>query len=348
MSVRKDEKKAKTRTVGDDKSHSVPVESSDDDQRKQGNRKRKREKNTVSEIPISDSKAFSKDEKKELRKRKKEEKQALLSKVPTVDQDGIAYTKIQIKRMMKRVKRGLDPVPTEEEEREILRARKAEEKETELEMADMLFRKEDVNGDREDDIEDQSGDENESVDVDITDDEEEDKSKKDVSAARHLIKKKARSKPVPNDYVCSACKNAHSPAHWIYDCPDKLYQPGTNQKKKSLRGIHESSAKKVFVSGLPFDATIKSVTDYFENDLKCGKVENCKLLTFEDTKRCKGQGFITFETELAAANALKKNGTVMNMSSQKGQNSKGIRTKELRLGVKNVVNRALTKCSIKK
>lgn len=340
MSIDKKIKKHYTAMGEDEPENAVLIESSDADQ-KVDQKKRKRNAETPSD---DNTKILSKAEKKELKKRKKEEKQALLSKVPKMDKDGIAYTKIQIKRMLKRVTRGLEPVPTEEEEREILRARKAEERETELEMADMLFRKEELeSADVEGDLDDQSGDENMSGDV-LVDDNEEGSNGKDVSLdARSPFKKKARSKPVPEDYVCSACNNIHSPAHWIYDCPDKLYQPGTNHKKKSLRGIHESSAKKVFVSGLPFDATTKSVTNYFENDLKCGKVEHCKLLIFEDTKRCKGQGFITFETEIAASKALKLNGIVMNMETNSDKAKNKNSNKELKLGVKKVVTRAITK-----
>merc|ERR1719223_1291730 len=43
--------------------------------------------------------------------------------------------------MMKRVKRGLDPVPTEEEERERIKQMRLEKKEEEEELAGMLHTK---------------------------------------------------------------------------------------------------------------------------------------------------------------------------------------------------------------
>jgi hypothetical protein len=329
---------------------------SDSDQKEKKEKKKRKRDATNDDSEIKDDerpskKKVTKEERKKLKEQKKAEKEALLAKVPKVDEDGIAYTKVQIKRMLKRVMRGLDPVPTEQEVREIARARRDEERETEMEMADMLFRKtESEQNDDEDDVasdqnDDDSGDEDGAVDQ--YDDEEDNGKENDVekgSSSQPPVKKKPRSKTVPGDYICAACQNAHSPPHWIYDCPDKIHQPGANQKKKSQRGINESSAKKVFVSGLPFDATTKIVVDYFENDLKCGKVEHCKLLTFEDTKRCKGQGIITFESEISAAKALKQNGTVlkMNTGSEKGKKSKDVK-KELKLGVKKVVNRAAMK-----
>jgi hypothetical protein len=352
-------KKDSSKKIGDD---AVTVEdrsteSNYDQKEKKEKKKRKRDTTNDNheiaeeETPTKAKKA-TKEERKKLKDQKKAEKEALLAKVPKVDKDGIAYTKVQIKRMLKRVKRGLDPVPSEEEMREIIRARKEEERETEMEMADMLFRKNDMehNDDGDDVASDQNDDDNVDEDgrSDQYDNEEEDEEKENgiekESSSQPPVQKKPRSKTVPDDYICAACQNAHSPAHWIYDCPDKIHQPGTNQKKKSQRGVHESSAKKVFVSGLPFDATTKIVADYFENILNCGKVEQCKLLTFEDTKRCKGQGFITFETEIAAAKALKQNGTVlkMNTGSEKGKKTKDAK-KELKLGVKKVVNRAVMK-----
>merc|ERR1719223_857792 len=43
--------------------------------------------------------------------------------------------------MLKRVKRGLDPVPTEKEERERIRQIKLEKKEEEEELAGMLYKR---------------------------------------------------------------------------------------------------------------------------------------------------------------------------------------------------------------
>merc|ERR1711976_1090786 len=112
-----------------------------------------------------------------------------------------------------------------------------------------------------------------------------DKSTPPSNSTEQRPKKKRRTKPVPSDYTCMACNNKHQPLHWIYDCPDKVYKPGANKLKKRLRGIHDPSSRKVFISGLPFDAKSKDVELYFEQEKKCGKLVNCKLLQFEDTGR---------------------------------------------------------------
>ena len=63
-------------------------------------------------------------------------------KDPDRDKNGIAYTKIQRRRMMKRVKCGLPPVPTQQEENERRRERKLEEQHEKEEWADMIHQKE--------------------------------------------------------------------------------------------------------------------------------------------------------------------------------------------------------------
>ncbi len=285
---------------------------------------------------------LSKEERKKLKVEKKAEKVELLAKVPKVDEHGIAYTKLQIKRMIKRVKKGLNAVPTEEEERDRVRRLKQEEKETKDELAGMIFTREDDSGDddsKDDDIE--AVEEESDGEGKTSDDEEadEDGENEEEHETKQVQKKKPRSKPVPEDYVCFACKNSHKPLHWIYDCPDKVHKPGTNKVKKKLRGLHDPSSRKVFVSGLPFDVKSKDVEAYFEKEMKCGKVVHCKLLMFEDTKRCKGTGFLTFDTDEGAKKALKLNGTSFNIETDKKESKK----KELTLGVKKVLNRTQTK-----
>jgi RNA recognition motif-containing protein len=92
--------------------------------------------------------------------------------------------------------------------------------------------------------------------------------------------------------------------------------------KKKLRGIHDPASRKVFISGLPFDAKPKEVEMYFEKEMKCGKVVHCKLLQFEDTNRCKGTGFLTFETDEGAKKALKLNGTVLSLPTTANDDKK--------------------------
>jgi len=291
---------------------------------------------------------LSKEERKTLKAQKKAEKEELLASVPKVDEDGLTYTALQTKRMMKRVKRGLAPVPTEAEERDRIRRLRAEDKETQDELSGMIFKRKeekeesaDVEEEGDDDDEEEGDDDDDDAIADVEgSDEEESNNKKDesISEIQPPLKKKPRSKPVPDGYKCFACKNAHSPLHWIYDCPDKIRNPGTNKVSKKLRGVHDPSSTKVFLSGLPFEAKSKDVKQYFEKDMKCGKVLDCKLLVFEDTKRCKGTGFLTFESDEAAKKALALNGTPFNMEMDEDKKPK----KQLTLNVTKVMNRTKT------
>jgi hypothetical protein len=303
------------------------------------------------------------DDKKRKRslKDKKKEKAELMAKVPQKDEHGIAYTKIQIRRMMKRVKRGLPPLETEAEEQERRRQDALMRKEEELELAGMIYKKENDDQRNNDGSVGTGGSEDEdgnSEDDDNDDDDAEEnpanldqEHETSVDAVPLPPKKKTkRSKPVPDDYVCSACQNKHPEPHWIYDCPDKVTMRGTNQKKKKLRGLHDPDPKKVFVSGLPFDAKEKDVQSMFQS---CGKVASCKLIKFEDTGRCKGQGYVTFDSEKGAAEALKLSGTIIDAAaatsdSKKNKKKKGddssspTKRKELKIKVSKVLNRKAT------
>ena len=361
--ARKEEKKDKKKRKrsedldADDAEHN----SSDDGDAKEQKKKKKEKKSQSKSKSKESGKSSAEDRKKDRAAKKaakKAEKASLLAQVPTVDEHGISYTKIQIRRMTRRVKRGLPPVPTEEEERERLRQNKLDKEEEEKELAGMLHSREDEDdeddsGDESEDggDDDEAGDEqNEDIAGDEDDNEEEDKPapKPQQQQQQQPPKKKSkRSKPVPADYTCMACQNKHTPAHWIYDCPDKERRPGSNHVKKKLRGINQPSSCKVFVSGLPFEIKSKDVEKYFA--LACGKVVHCKLLTFEDTKRCKGQAFITFEEEESAKKALKMTGEVLDYEPDDGGKKKkkkggdaGTPKKALTLRVSKVKNRVAT------
>lgn len=315
----------------------------------------------------NDDKEGRRETKKQERLARKREKEELMAKVPKVDEDGISYTKLQIKRMLKRVKRGLPPVPTKEEEHERLRNEAQLRREEEAELAGMIFRREDDVGDNEDD--DQDGDratgKDDSDDRDDDDDDESEGEQDEEDAqpevessnggegtstneAQQPPKKKSkRSKPVPQDYVCSACKNKHSPIHWIYDCPDKVTVRGTNNKKKKERGLNQPDSRKVFVSGLPFDVKPADVQQLFQG---CGKVASCKLVKFGDTGRCNGQAYVSFDTDEAATKSLKLSGTAIDNSKEEGSKKKSKKSdaspskrRELKLKISRVLNRRVTK-----
>jgi len=117
---------------------------------------------------------------------------------------------------------------------------------------------------------------------------------------------------------------------------------GTNQVAKRQRGLHNPSDCKLFVSGLPFDCKASDVSQLFSN------VQNCKLIKFPDTGRCKGQAYLTFATPEDARTALKSNGTTIpNVapppSTKKGAAKIEPKRKELKLKVSKVLNRFQTK-----
>jgi len=312
-------------------------------------------------------------------KSKKKEKAELMTKVPLTDGDGIAYTKFQIRQMLKRVKKGLPPVATPKEIDEKRQNEARLRREEEAELAGLTSTRnthdsdEDSNeasGEDDDDGDDDGNDDgkidNENEISNDNDDAPAAASKASVSCLRThdssavnedgSTKKKAkRNKIVPSDYVCQACKNRHKPAHWIYDCPDKVTVRGTNQKRKKERGINDPDSKKVFVSGLPFEAKTKAVEDFFAVTKNCGTVASVRLITFEDTKRCNGQAYISFDTDAGAQRALGLSGTTIDakaLSSSDGRDSRKdkkkdeetpAKRKELKLKVSKVLNRRKTK-----
>ena len=88
---------------------------------------------------------------------------------------------------------------------------------------------------------------------------------------------------------------------------------------------------------------------------------HCKLLKFEDSNRCKGQAFLTFDSDLGAKLALKLNGSIWedieepgtsSKKKKKGKKAAGTASadtkKELKLKVTKVLNRHVTKKKAKK
>jgi len=352
-----------------------------DDKKKSKKHKKPDDGNVNEPIDPIESKKFDKEgknpdkipkkkEKKKVKsslKSKKEEKAELMKKIPLKNQDGIAFTKFQIRQMMKRVKKGLSPVatPQEIEEKRRNEARLRREEEAELaglastrnsqdsdEDNDSHFKSENDNGVNANNSEDGIVDNVEDLAlVDPSD------TCAPISSTTNNVdtakKKTKRNKPIPSDYICQACKNRHSPAHWIYDCPDKVTVRGTNKKKKRERGVNDPDSKKVFVSGLPFDIKVKAVEDFFSVTSNCGTVAFVRLVKFKDTKRCNGQAYISFDTDEGAQRAIKLSGTTLdaealsgdNNSKKKNEGESPTKRKELKLKVSKVLNRRKTKCS---
>jgi len=300
-------------------------------------------------------------------KSRKEEKEELMKKIPMKNEDGIAFTKFQIRQMMKRVKKGLPPVATPQELEEKRRNESRLRREEEAELAGLASTRNSQDSDEEKDShfkkENDNGGNNRNTDDDIGHDVEENSHAsssdtcKPVPSAMNNVdtakKKTKRNKLIPSDYICQACKNRHTPAHWIYDCPDKVTVRGTNKKKKRERGINDPDSKKVFVSGLPFDVKPKAVEDFFSVTNNCGTIAFVRLVKFHDTNRCNGQAYISFDTDEGANRAIKLSGTSLDAEALSGDNDSKkkmkeenpARRKELRLKVSKVLNRRKTKRS---
>ena len=296
-------------------------------------------------------------EKQQARKRKRDERKRLMERIPKVDPEtGLSFTKQQMRRMCKRVAKGLNPLETPQEKH----ARQQEE--AQLKQQEEALYHDDANDndndDNEDDDQNDAEDGNEGPSNDSDDEDEEEtpstnntnnkpsESSTIAPKEQHQQRptKKRRIKAVPDDYTCMACQNKHTPRHWIYDCPSKVTMRGTNQVSAKHKGLADPDARKVFVSGLPFDATKAQVSQMFAS---AGRVNSCKLLTFADTKRCKGQAILAFDTLQAAQKALALSGTTIDAdasATDASQDSTSTKPrKELKLKVTKVLNRAVTK-----
>ena len=79
---------------------------------------------------------------------------------------------------------------------------------------------------------------------------------------------------------------------------------------------------------------------------ECGNVVHCKLLIFPDTGRCKGQAYVTFDSDLSAKKAIKLSGTIIANNDEKPQKKQkkesSKKRKELKLKVTKVLNRIVT------
>lgn len=297
-----------------------------------------------------DKKTLKKKDRKQQRDVKKKKKKGILEQIPKRDEHGVSYTKQQIRRMVRRVERGLPPVATPQEEAELKRQDAQLRKEEELELAGMTHKRENDSGSDQEEEEgtemqdDQEDDEDEADTKNNKEDQEETNGKDDQEEKPRRKKRKSK-KPVPPDYVCQACQNKHKVPHWIYDCPNKVTVPGTNQVAAGRRHNSDNtpSAKKVFVSGLFFDARPADVRALFQS---CGKVTSCKLLKFPDTGRSRGQAFLAFDTEESAKKALQLSGTKIDSSETKSNKKKKDATapkRELELQVSKVMSRSSTK-----
>ncbi|PSN67959.1 hypothetical protein BS50DRAFT_572942 [Corynespora cassiicola Philippines] len=83
--------------------------------------------------------------------------------------------------------------------------------------------------------------------------------------------------------------------------PDK---PKTEWEDDKLKGVKEGKPpnKRVFVGNLSFDVTREDLQAHFE---QCGEIAQLHVATFEDTGKCKGYAWVTFEDIESATSAAR-------------------------------------------
>lgn len=77
--------------------------------------------------------------------------------------------------------------------------------------------------------------------------------------------------------------------------------PGMSKTQAVQAGGGKEPSKRIFVGNLTFDVTREDLVQHYS---KCGEVADVFLATFQDSGKCKGYGWVTFETIDAAAAAV--------------------------------------------
>lgn len=83
--------------------------------------------------------------------------------------------------------------------------------------------------------------------------------------------------------------------------PTEHQQAGGASKANAAAASAHPPSRRIFVGNLGFDATKEAVEEHFS---PCGSITNVHLATFEDSGKCKGYGWVGFETIEAATHAV--------------------------------------------
>lgn len=83
--------------------------------------------------------------------------------------------------------------------------------------------------------------------------------------------------------------------------PTEHQQAGGAAKAGAASASAHPPSRRIFVGNLGFDATKEAVEEHFS---PCGSITNVHLATFEDSGKCKGYGWVEFETIEAATHAV--------------------------------------------
>jgi len=137
----------------------------------------------------------------------------------------------------------------------------------------------------------------------------------DDKKSANKVEERKFGKPVHNKGFAYVDFSSQKAVEWAIELSEQLLQgrrvlikdnksfEGRPLKtKEESRNDGKPPSKKVFLGNLAFDCTEESLKEHFE---KCGAIESIKVATFEDTGKCKGYAWITFEELEAAMNAVR-------------------------------------------
>lgn len=93
-------------------------------------------------------------------------------------------------------------------------------------------------------------------------------------------------------------------AHDFNGRPEKVIDndPNQNGTRASAAGVKKPSSKKIFVGNLPFETEKIDVEEHFS---PCGNLVDVHVASFEDSGKCKGYAWVTFDDIAAAEAALR-------------------------------------------
>lgn len=83
--------------------------------------------------------------------------------------------------------------------------------------------------------------------------------------------------------------------------PTEHQQAGGAAKAGAATTSAHPPSRRIFVGNLGFDTTKEAVEEHFS---PCGSITNVHIATFEDSGKCKGYGWVEFETIEAATHAV--------------------------------------------
>jgi RNA recognition motif-containing protein len=82
----------------------------------------------------------------------------------------------------------------------------------------------------------------------------------------------------------------------------KSFEGRPKKTKEEIRSDGKPPSKKIFVGNLSFDTTEESLREHFE---RCGAIESLMVASFQDSGKCKGYAWITFEEIESAQHAVR-------------------------------------------